>query len=93
MTAAIIPFPIRWRKHSIAIASNGRVVEVWEAHFNERRANIVRGDDGVFRWRGYVPVRHRTPQRRQRYRPLTPIRESWSLFAAITAAEIIVPVW
>ncbi|MEH2480187.1 hypothetical protein V1282_003544 [Nitrobacteraceae bacterium AZCC 2146] len=90
MTATITQFPCRWRKLTITISSTGREIEMWEARIDGRFANISRGGDGLFRWRGYIPVRHRKPQARQMYRPMTPTQESSSLLAAMAAAETLI---
>lgn len=87
MTTAIIQFPSDYQKFSIPIAATGRVAELWEIKNGNRCARIARNDDGQFSWRTYVAVKHRTPSRRQKFRPVTEPRKVLSLLAAMTAAK------
>ena len=91
MTAAIINFPTDYQKFSIPITSTGRVAEIWEIKNGNRCVRIARSDDGQFCWRAYAAVKHRKPEKRQKFRPITEKQTASSLFAAMTAAKEIEP--
>jgi hypothetical protein len=89
MTATIIQFPSDWQKSITTIAATGRVIESWEAVEGNRRANILKEDDGFY-WRAYRSVAHREPTSHQRFRPLTDWTFVSSLLVAMTSAKSVI---
>jgi hypothetical protein len=84
----VIQFHDNWKKTVVRIASTGRVVEHWEMIEGERRASITRCENGRFRWRAYVAVKHRPPRRyNQEFRTICDVQEAPKLTEAKRDAE------
>ena len=83
----VIQFRDDWQKSITTIAATGRVIELWEVTEGKRQAVIGRCEDGRFRWRAYIAVKHRSPRYRQKFRPICDVQTSPKLVDAKKAAK------